>query len=373
MQFKEGSKLYSYEVQREGGEDVLYVNYLGAPYVPSICESPEVMARCMDVLIENPNVSRLVFVQQKNYNYDFKETSYLLELANLYVFFVKQERVLSREKLVTSHEEFFSKRYNEILSFLYFLKQDPIGAYFELKRILIEAKIALEKTDSAYRMDQQAYVSFVEKILNTFERTKFMQDVLPFISEYKRGSREIYHRFFKPDVIPNFTFSRLVLDLPEDAEIVDQYKVSYDEYDESFVTILKKKDEAKYVYHISPPENTLSEDYSILLNLARGVLIEHQPQAEEFTDTERTRQVFFNISKDLLRDLASSKGISLSYSELNKLAIILVRHTIGFGLIEVLLQDPHLQDIVLNAPIPLTNIFLRHQEYGECLMLLSQS
>ncbi|MBA7625207.1 hypothetical protein ES703_32633 [subsurface metagenome] len=104
----------------------------------------------------------------------------------------------------------------------------------------------------------------------------------------------------------------------------------------------------------------------MLLNLARGVLIEHQPKAEEFTDIERTRQVFFNISRDLLQDLAQTKGIKLDYSDLNKLATILVRHTIGFGLIEVLLQDKKLQDIVLNAPIPLTNIFLRHQDYDEC-------
>ena len=115
-----------------------------------------------------------------------------------------------------------------------------------------------------------------------------------------------------------------------------------------------------------PPENSIDENYNMLLNLARNVLIEHQPKAEEFTDTERTRQVFFNISKDLLRDLAQSQGINLNYSDLNKLAKILVRHTIGFGLIEVLLQDKNIQDIVLNAPIPQTNIFLKHETYDEC-------
>ncbi|MBU0958333.1 MAG: Flp pilus assembly complex ATPase component TadA, partial [Nanoarchaeota archaeon] len=101
--------------------------------------------------------------------------------------------------------------------------------------------------------------------------------------------------------------------------------------------------------------------------MARGVLLEHQPKAEEFTDTERTRNVFFNISKDLLQDLANSQGIHLSFSDLNKLATILVRHTIGFGVIEILLQDKNLQDISLNAPIPQTSIFVRHQEFDECI------
>jgi len=47
-----------------------------------------------------------------------------------------------------------------------------------------------------------------------------------------------------------------------------------------------------------------------------------------------------------VQDLAQGKGIKLNYSDLNKLAMILVRHTVGFGLIEVLLQDKKLQDIV---------------------------
>ncbi|MAG78791.1 hypothetical protein CMI40_00240 [Candidatus Pacearchaeota archaeon] len=366
MQFKEGTPLYSHEVKREGGEEVLYINYLGASYVPSLSDSPEVMGKTVDALIGNPNVSRIVFVQQKNYNYDFKETSLLLEIAQLYIYFIKQEKILSQEKLITSNQQFFSQRYNDLFSFLFSLKQDPIAAYHELKRIIIEAKILLEKIDTSSKTDQANYIHFIGKIFNLFENTKFMQEILPYLENYQKGNREIYQKIFKPDVIPNFTFTRLVSDLPEDAEIIDQYKITHETYDESLVTILKKKDESKLIYHLIPPENALSEDHNMLLNLARGVLIEHQPKAEEFIDTERTRHVFFNISKDLLQDLSQTKGIKLNYSDLNKLAIILVRHTIGFGLLEVLLQDKKLQDIVLNAPIPLTNIFLRHQDHDEC-------
>tara|TARA_Y100000034_G_scaffold133740_1_gene200122 strand:- start:1853 stop:4141 length:2289 start_codon:yes stop_codon:yes gene_type:complete len=366
MKFKEGTPLYSYEVKREGGEDVIYINYLGAPYVPSLSESSEIMGRTIDILIENPNVSRIVFVQQKNYNYDFKETSYLLEIAQFYIYLIKQEKILSQEKLITGNEQFFSQRYNSVFSFLLSLKQDPIAAHSELKRIIIEAKIFLEKIDSQSKTDQTNYIRLLEKIFNLFEKTRLIQKIFPYLENYQKGDREIYHKIFKPDIIPNFTFTRLVFDLPEDAEIIDQYNISHEDYDKSLVTILKKKNEAKLIYHLIPPENSLSEDHNLLLNLAKGVLIEHQPKAEEFTDTERTRHVFFNISKDLLQDLSQTKKIKLNYSDMNKLATILVRHTIGFGLLEVLLQDKKLQDIVLNAPIPLTNIFLRHQDYDEC-------
>lgn len=367
MQFKEGTPLYSYETHREGGEDVLYINYLGAPFVPSLADSSQIMEKAIDVLIENPNVSRMVFVQQKNYNYDFDETSMLLEIAQFYVFLLKQEKILSHNKLVTNSEQFFSQRYNDLFSFLFLLKQDPISAYFELKKILIQSNVLLNKVNDHAKTDMKNYISLIKKNLDLFEKTNLIKKASLYFDDYKKGDREIYNHLFKPDIIPNFTFTRLVLDLPEDSEIIDQYKVGEGTYDESLVTILKTKDEPKAIYHLSPPENSLDEDQTMLLNLARSVLIEHQPKAEEFTDTERTRQVFFNISKDLLRDLSNSKGVSLSYEDVNKLATILVRHTIGFGLIEVMLQDKKLQDIVLNAPIPQTKIYLRHQDHAQCV------
>ena len=359
-------KVYSYEVKREGGEDVLHINYLGAPYVPSLADSPEVMAKTMDALMENPNVSRIIYVQQKNYNYHLEETSMLLEIAQLYTYLLQQEKILSKEK-IGMMEQFFPQRYSDLFSFLFFLKQDPLSAYAELRKIIINSRLLLEKLGARYKIDQAGYISFLEKIYSLLENTVIIQSAIPYLSGYQKGDREIYSRILRADVIPNFTFTRLVAELPEDAEIIDQYEISNENYDTSMVTILRKKEEPKLIYHIIPPENSLSEDHSVLLNTARKVLLEHQPKAEEFTDTERTRQVFFNISKDLLQDLAQSKGIKVNYSDLNKLAIILVRHTIGFGLIEVLLQDKKLQDISLNAPISMTPIFLRHQDHDECI------
>ncbi len=361
--------LYSYEIRREGGEDLLYINYLGAPFVPDLADYPEVMERTINALIENPNVSRIVFVQQKNYNYDFKETTYLLEISHLYTYLMHQERILSKEKLSHGDERFFPKRYNEIFSFLFLLKRDPLEAFFELRKLIIQAKILLEKLGESYKAGQSAYIGVLEKILEMMQKTSIIRDAFPYLDDYRKGRREIYNKLFKPDVIPNFTFTRLISDIPEEAEIVDQYELFGDEdkNDVSVVTILKRKNDSKFLYHIVPPENALSEDHNMLLNLARGVLIEHQPKAEEFTDTERTRQVFFNISKDLLQDLAQSKKIKVDYSEINKLATILVRHTIGFGLLEVLLQDKNLQDISLNAPISMIPVFVRHQNFDECI------
>ena len=368
MQFKPNSKLYSTEIEREGGENVLYINYLGASYVPDLANSPEVMERTIDSLIKNPNVSRIVFVQQKNYNYDFKETSSLIEIAQFYTFLVKQEKILSQEKLITDQEQFFAQRYNDIFTFVSLLKSDPIAAYQQINDLIIRTKVLLEQVEGDAKIDFLNYLNLLEKINGFLKKMQLIQASLPYLEDYEIGDRSIYEKLFRVDIIPNFTFTRLVSELPDDAEIIDQYNISSEDYDTSLVTILRKKDEPKLIYHLVPPENSLDQDQNILLNLARKVLIEHQPKAEEFTDTERTRQVFFNVAKDLLSDLAQTKSIKLSYFDLNKLSTILVRQTIGFGLIEVLLQDKKLQDIFLNAPIPRTKIFVKHQDYDECVV-----
>lgn len=365
MEFTPDTPLYSDQVKRKGGEDILYINYLGAPFVPNICSQGEVMEQVIDSLIQNPNVSRVILVQQKNYNYDLREVSMLIEIAQLYVHFTKQERILSADKLGGESQEVFSKRHSDILGFIFLLKKDPVGAYFYLKKILVEAKAQYENSAPQTRSDLGGYIHLLDKILGMLGGSQLIISATPYFGSYHFGERGIYDKIIQPDTIPNFTFTRLVSELP-DGEIVDQYKISQDDYGESLVTILKIKNEAKYFYHLSPPEHNLSEEQNALLNLARRVLIEHQPKAEEFTDTQRTRQVFFNISKDLLSDLSKTQGVRLDYKTLNNLAKILVRHTIGFGLIEVLLQDRNLQDISLNAPISKTHIFVRHQNFEEC-------
>jgi len=71
--FKQGTPVYAHEVIRESGENVMYINYLGASFVPSLIDSAEVMARTVDNLKENTNINRIVFVQQRNYSHDFSQ------------------------------------------------------------------------------------------------------------------------------------------------------------------------------------------------------------------------------------------------------------------------------------------------------------
>jgi|APSaa5957512576_1039674.scaffolds.fasta_scaffold00494_6 archaeal flagellar protein FlaI len=369
MMFKDGAPLYSYEIVRESGENVMYVNYLGSEVAPSLVDSGQVMAGTIENLREESNVSRVVFVQQRNYSHDFVQVKMLIEVSNLIDFLVKQERVVSEGKLAQLGEfyqvayAFFNHVINEVLP------SDPIKAYRELRGELFSRR---SKVVEGQKSDLVEYVRVLEKVVGFFESLGLIKKVRDKFDSYVSGDREIYNEVFRADIMPNFTFTRMVAKLPEDAEIVKQYKISKGS-DGSLVTIFKRPNKAKLVYHLSPPEYLLNEDHHMLLNLARNVLIEHRPTAEEFSDPERTRQVFYNVARDLLSDLAGSKNVVLTYGDLKKLANILVRHTIGFGVLEVLLEDEDLQDIMVNAPVSLSNIFVRHNDFGECVTNLVPS
>jgi type IV secretory pathway ATPase VirB11/archaellum biosynthesis ATPase len=367
MIFRPETGLYDFEIVREAGEDVLYINYLGASFVPSLADSAMSMARTIDALTEAAKVSRIVFVQQRNYSYDFPQVVMLVEIAQLYTYLIKQERIPSVEKLAPfACKKCLPQRYNSLnYLILTLLKQDAIGCYVEAKRLLREERINSERLPESCRKCEDNYISLIEKIIRLLENTQLIKQAKPYTEAYHIGKREVYSKLFHADIIPNFTFTRLTASLPEEGEIISQYEI-VSGYDKSTVTILKMPNQTKFLYHIMPPEFQLREDYYLLLNLARNVLEEHRPKAEEFTDPERTRQVFFSIARDLLQELAGNKKIKLSYRQLNKLATILVRHTVGFGLVEVLLQDENLQDVVINSPIGQTAVFVRHAEFDEC-------
>ncbi len=358
MVFKLNSVIYSTELQRKEGETILYINYLGAPIVPSIADYSEVMGRVVDALMDNPEVSRVILVQQRNYNYPFEQISILLEISQLYTYLLKQERILSPEKLsLFSGLDFVPAELSYLLSLL---RQDPASCYLELSKRIANYK---RNTENSHLNN---YVGLLIRFRELLSKTKLISSTLEVIDTYAIGDRKIYYSIFRPDILPNFTFTRLVAQIPENAELVDQYEVKSG-FEEVPVMVLKIEGDSKYLYHIMPPEYSLSEEQHYLLNLGKTVLLEYQPKSEEFVDSEKVRSLFFNVARDLLSELSQSKKIPLNYRELNALAKILVRQTIGFGLIEVLLFDDNLQDIFLNSPVGQNYVFVRHAKHGDCV------
>jgi len=372
MIFTLNDPLYKTVVKREEGNEVMYINFLGDYSVPNVSESGDIMDRLIDFLILYPSVSGLVLVQQRNYSYGSAETFMLKEIANLYIYLTKQENILSPAKISIMNTGYQNQRVGDVNYLLRLLRRDPVACLFELDRFIKNERINIDNTPEEIRLDQISYVRLLEKFRNLLKNTQLIKELENYFGDYIFGQREIYYRIFRPDIVPNFAFTRLVAALPSEADIVKQYEIG-ENYDKSMVTILKRKEDAKYLYHLAPPEYSLSDEEQVLLNKLKEQYGRVSPESEQFIgDYERARQAFFNVAKGKIPELAeefskSGKPMHLSYDDVNRLAAISVRATIGFGLMEVLLLDKNIQDIVLNSPISLNPIFLRHQEFDECI------
>lgn len=251
MVFKKEAKLYDIEVRREAGEEVLYINFIGAGFVPSIAETEDVFSRVVDGLVENPGVSRVVLVQQRNYSYDFGSVSLLLEISQLYNHLVKEEKIL-RSDVILKCQNYFPDIYNNLSYILGLLKVDPILCYYEAQRLLKTERDNLEKIPEQYKGCEQGYIKLIEKVFNLVRELGIIKQASVYLESYKPGSREIYSLIFRPDILPNFTFTRLAAVLPEDAEMISHYDVSGQE-GKSAVTIFRKENDSRYYYHLIAP------------------------------------------------------------------------------------------------------------------------
>ncbi len=356
---------FSYEVVRQGQDTILLVDAEKALIVPSIEDNPECMAEAVDQLVENRGVTKIVYTQKQDYEYPYDQTQLLAELAKTY-------RVLVHEKHATYQalqvpgisEQVASQRYAFLQDIIHNeLTRDPLGAYLLLRREQRKATIARDKSISdADEKGWKVYITALERIMGLLEKTALIQQVKDQLEGVSVGDRSLYRKVFFPQIKPDFMFTKVMAQYPRGGQEVDSYAVG-----ETEVVVFKLPDTVQYLYHVTPPEFKLPEEQYDLLDTARKILSEHKPTEDDFVDPERMRDVFANVGSDLLEELALKRDMELSEEELEKLTRILIRYTVGFGLIEVLLEDPRIQDITVNSPTGRTPIYLVHDTYEDCL------
>ncbi len=352
-------KPFEYEVVREGQEIILRIDLEAYTKTPSLEDDSLCMSKTVEILAEAGAATKIVFAQKRDFEYDYDQTQMVAEIARIYANIVRQ-RLLSFQMRGLSKD---SSTYTQLQHIVFSrLKGDPISAYVELKRIYRHVKINYEVEEQKSRKEHlERWVKLLNYILLMLDKTKLVIMAKPYLSDYHIGDREIYRKLFAPTIKPDFMYTKLMANYPSDGEELESYEVGSTE-----VTIFSIPETVQYLYHMMPPEFRLSEDKYELLDMARNILADHKPKRAEFIDPERMRQVFSNVGRDLLGELSDFKGVHLKEKDWDELTQILVRYTIGFGLVEVLLQDEKVQDITINSPMGQIPIFIVHQDFEDC-------
>jgi len=364
--FGEVKKPFTYDILREGEEIILLIDLEQYQHTPSLEDDPVCMSRVMDILAEAGVVTKIVFAQKRNYEYDYSQTLMVQEIAKLYSQLTKKRdligygNLLSDQKCARWAAQWYSSLQNITADLL---KRDPIGAYVELKRTVRDERIKIDKSvDQTYIDCAKKYIAVLQYLMSLMEKTKLIEAAKQYLSGYKLGDRAVYRRIFTPDIRPDFMFTKLMSTYPADGEEIDSYEIDKN----TEVTIFELQDNVQYLYHIIPPEFKLSEEKYEILDTARKIMSEHKPTRQEFIEPDRMRQVFYNIGSDLIDELVNYRNLKITSAEIDEMTKILVRYTVGFGLIEVLLQDEKVQDITVNSPLGETPIFIVHQDYADC-------
>jgi archaeal flagellar protein FlaI len=360
--FNKDQKLFSYDIIREGEEIILKINCETYSKAPSLENDSLLMSKTIDILEESGSVTKIVFSQKREYEYDYATAQMLLEIARIFNKLVK-EKAASYYGISNNADIESAKRYSELQQIIFqLLRTDPLAAYVETKRIMRREKINAQKaTDKSITASSEKYILLLNYIKGLLEKTKIISISKKELVGLKIGDRSLYSKILTSTIRPDFMFTKLMASYPEDGEELDTYTMGNNE-----ITIFALPDSVQNLYHIIPPEFKLTEGKYDILDTARKIMAEHKPKKSEFVDPERMRDVFYKVGHDLIEEVCDYKKVKLKEKEIDELTNILVRYTVGFGLIELLLQDKKIQDITINSPMGQTPVFLIHEEYGDC-------
>src|SRR3989338_11387762 len=135
---------FSYETYKEGEEVVLRIDAEECPFFPSVEGSELCMSAVIDKLVETPGITRVGFSQKRDYEYDYGQVRMLAEIGKLRNQLIKQQALSSISGL--SQGPAGARRSYEIRSIIYNkLRNDPVAAYVELRRMHRQGKVELER------------------------------------------------------------------------------------------------------------------------------------------------------------------------------------------------------------------------------------
>ncbi len=158
---------------------------------------------------------------------------------------------------------------------------------------------------------------------------------------------------------PVFSSSWIIFEKIPGAEEVYRYKV-----DNVPIVLYRLPTETEGLYYIDPEEYHLKPEHVMLIELARKELLAEYPKGIQAMKGETSLRYIQEEGARIIYKLAKYHKVHIGNTReeemqtVNKLAKILAKYTGGFGILEILLKDPYIQDIYADAPISYNNVYV---------------
>src|SRR3989338_610972 len=175
-----------YEYEYDDFKQEIRVNCLGAVYGSSIEDSDVCMAKIIDHLTELKKVVRILMIESRQYEYDFKDAKLLLEIGNA-VQKIENEKILQIANLALPHcEPHISERYQTIR----------------------KTKIKQDREPEHSKCHQHYIENVLKPLHEILDSCEIIKMAKPELSEIKH--RSFYRKIFQPTVRPNFMLTRFI-------------------------------------------------------------------------------------------------------------------------------------------------------------------
>ena len=149
--------------------------------------------------------------------------------------------------------------------------------------------------------------------------------------------------------------------------MLDEYQVK-----ESSVQILADPNKVEHLYYINPPEYSLAPDQYFVLSKTREIVATYKPGRTSLSTVATSRKYFERMYESTIKEVAAFNRIPLSPDEMSSLSKVVARYTVGYGILEVILNDRKITDVYIDSPIGSRPIYIVHADYGQCLISLTE-
>lgn len=216
------------------------------------------------------------------------------------------------------------------------MEKNPIKTYFLINEKVHDEKCAECRTNLIFLKDVLGKTDLIRQSV-------------------KLGySNEIYHKLFNPITLPAFISSFVEMRVPEKAVLVETYNVS-----NSKISIYSLPDKSEKMYFVEAPEFTIHSNENKLINDALDRISEEE---SKIVNPKEARSYFQKIAENIL--FQHKEELTAETSK--RLSDIIARYSAGYGILEILLNDPKIQDVYVDSPGG-SCIYLFHDDYEECI------
>ncbi|MCS7132087.1 MAG: type II/IV secretion system ATPase subunit, partial [Hadesarchaea archaeon] len=229
---------------------------------------------------------------------------------------------------------------------------DPFRAHGGLKGMIDELR---QREGRGAEMCRRCRGAFLEGVLQPMISSLGAATLVKGV-EGTRG-REGYAKLLQPLVKPCFLTSRLLIEPPTGAKLVDAYEIK-----DAEVRIYNLPNELQHMYFLVPSEYRLPPEKVSLLYKVRSILLSG---SEKFSMNPLERDEFERKCMELIARVAGEDRLEVAKRDIEALARCLAKFTLGLGVLETLLSDDGVQDIYIDAPVGRTPVHLYHRDFEE--------